>query len=630
MLFNERIEGVLEIASFQALEDYQIELIEKLGESLAASVASVKNAGRTTELLAELQEQTEMLRAQEEEMRQNMEELTITQEQMRIKQNELESLKANLEIEVQSRTRQLSESLIRLDLINKISSEGLWDMVVPEDEILRPETPFSWSPQLKSNLGYGDSDFPNRLSSWMAILHPEDQERVFRQFVNFIKDRSGQFSFLNEHRLKVKTGEYRWFRAYCQVLRENESGKALRVAGYINDITHQRELDEALSTLQIQKETLQAQSQAMEAQNQKLKNNEQVLQKALLRNREKEMLRINKELAEKEERFHFMTANIPGVIYQSETNTKEKTSSYTFISDYIAQVLGYLPEEFLAFGREKIIQILHPSERDAFFEQYYESMVSMKPYAWEGRMRHQKGKWVWVKAQASPRHKGDTIIFDGILFDITEQHEQQNKLYQINQQLSKSEEELRQNLFNLHKTQQEMEEKQKDLASINRKLGDNEQILKKALLKLRERESTIERRNEEITAILNASTDAILTINAQGIVQSANQVVETMFGFSTQEIIGQNISCLMASPDAGQHDASIERYLSTQEARILGKTRHVKAQRKNGEAFDAIISVSEIKLKNQHFFTGFIRDLAQEAFIIAEINPQQNKPGKKN
>ncbi|TAH22508.1 MAG: GAF domain-containing protein [Cytophagales bacterium] len=87
---NERVFGVIEIASFESFEDYQMEFLEKIAENIAATIATVKINEKTAALLRESQEQSEMLRTQEEEMRQNVEELIATQEQMRQKQQEVE------------------------------------------------------------------------------------------------------------------------------------------------------------------------------------------------------------------------------------------------------------------------------------------------------------------------------------------------------------------------------------------------------------------------------------------------------------------------------------------------------------------------------------------------------------
>ncbi|MEO1053763.1 MAG: GAF domain-containing protein [Bacteroidota bacterium] len=88
---SDSMEGVLELASFKKFEAYQIEFLEKIGESMASAIGTSRTAALTRELYEKSQEQSEILRSQEEEMRQNLEELSATQDEMRRNSLEMEA-----------------------------------------------------------------------------------------------------------------------------------------------------------------------------------------------------------------------------------------------------------------------------------------------------------------------------------------------------------------------------------------------------------------------------------------------------------------------------------------------------------------------------------------------------------
>jgi len=79
---NDEVFGVVEIASLDELEQYKIEFVERVAESIASTISAVKRSAQTAKLLEESRLLTEQLKAQEEEMMQSMEELQAAQEEM--------------------------------------------------------------------------------------------------------------------------------------------------------------------------------------------------------------------------------------------------------------------------------------------------------------------------------------------------------------------------------------------------------------------------------------------------------------------------------------------------------------------------------------------------------------------
>ncbi len=82
LIVNEQIYGVIELAAFEEIEQYKIDFVEKIGESIAATLSSVQININTNKLLTESKNMAEQLQSQEEELRQNTEEMMATQEEM--------------------------------------------------------------------------------------------------------------------------------------------------------------------------------------------------------------------------------------------------------------------------------------------------------------------------------------------------------------------------------------------------------------------------------------------------------------------------------------------------------------------------------------------------------------------
>lgn len=97
MIANEKVEGIIELASFKTFDQHTIEFLENVGETIAAALSNIRINEATQKLLEATRIQAEELKAQEEEMRQNMEELVATQEELSRKNIESEDLMSNMQ-----------------------------------------------------------------------------------------------------------------------------------------------------------------------------------------------------------------------------------------------------------------------------------------------------------------------------------------------------------------------------------------------------------------------------------------------------------------------------------------------------------------------------------------------------
>jgi PAS domain S-box-containing protein len=118
-------------------------------------------------------------------------------------------------------------------------------------------------------------------------------------------------------------------------------------------------------------------------------------------------------------------------------------------------------------------------------------------------------------------------------------------------------------------------------------------------------------------AILNTATDAIVTIDYSGIIQSVNPATERLFGYASAELIGQNVKMLMSQPYRDEHGDYLVRYLETGQRRIIGIGREVEGQRKDGSLVSLDLAVSEVERGKR--FTGILRDITRRKELEREI-----------
>lgn len=184
---DDAVLGVIELSSLDEFKAHEIEFVEKLSESIGATMISARIATRTSRLLDESKLKAEEMAAQEEEMRQNLEELQATQEEMR-RIKELESAKqAKLINEMEANKQLLNDILNRVPAkIFLKDHEGRFVLVNNEVADMYGVEPEKL---------YGTSDFDH---------HPAEDARIWKQEEEEIKAMGGK-TFVQEEVYKGKT-----------------------------------------------------------------------------------------------------------------------------------------------------------------------------------------------------------------------------------------------------------------------------------------------------------------------------------------------------------------------------------------------------------------------------------------
>src|SRR5690606_22686780 len=128
-----------------------------------------------------------------------------------------------------------------------------------------------------------------------------------------------------------------------------------------------------------------------------------------------------------------------------------------------------------------------------------------------------------------------------------------------------------------------------------------------------------------LRSILETVPDAMVVIDEKGRIISFSKAAERMFGFAEAELLGENVSALMPSPDRERHDGYLQRYLETGEKKIIGIGRLVTARRRDGTTFPMELSVGEATIGAERIFTGFIRDLTERQEAEKRLHTLQDE-----
>ncbi len=142
---------------------------------------------------------------------------------------------------------ELAEVKGRADVLDSSCGVGLWQAILHEADAFHPESKWTWSPEFVRLVGYTDeNDFPNVCQSWSDKLHPDDAPATFAAFGGHLSDVTGKARYDVTYRLKMKDGEYRWFRA-TGGCRHSADGKTIRACGSLTYIHEQKVIEQRIT-----------------------------------------------------------------------------------------------------------------------------------------------------------------------------------------------------------------------------------------------------------------------------------------------------------------------------------------------------------------------------------------------
>ncbi|MGZ8903902.1 MAG: two-component system sensor histidine kinase NtrB, partial [Methylobacter sp.] len=129
-------------------------------------------------------------------------------------------------------------------------------------------------------------------------------------------------------------------------------------------------------------------------------------------------------------------------------------------------------------------------------------------------------------------------------------------------------------------------------------------------------------REAKLNAIFNAAVEGIITIDLSGKIVSVNNAVEVIFGYSTEDLVGFNITKLLPLEQHKKHAQYLKNVPPTGLSSVIGNFREVTGVRKDGSVVPLDISIAQFSIEGTSYLTSIVRDVT--ARKLREQREQQH------
>jgi PAS domain S-box-containing protein len=133
-------------------------------------------------------------------------------------------------------------------------------------------------------------------------------------------------------------------------------------------------------------------------------------------------------------------------------------------------------------------------------------------------------------------------------------------------------------------------------------------------------EEALRRSEARKAAILDSALDCIVTIDHEGRITEFNPAAERTFGYRRDDVVGKHLAKVIIPPSLrSEHQRGLARFLTTGEARVIGKRVEMTAVRADGSEFPVELAITRIPLDGPPSFTGYLRDITERKRAEEEL-----------